>query len=161
SAPAVPSGTSTLILVNQSRMGAQYGADASRYLDDLATFAARPEVKGVVYPIDSDPAVITALTAWDASSCDVSAEDQAVAAIAARIAAIRSATPTITDVVLVGAEDVFPMNNVLDDTSVVNEQEFVGSLTDGITSNPATTSAATRHFRTDDAYATDEVYDND
>src|SRR5262249_23480365 len=66
----LPTDLGGVILVNQQRLGDTFGPTAaSDVMAKLAAFAARPDVKGVVIPVDGDPAVASAYAAWNTNPC--------------------------------------------------------------------------------------------
>ena len=72
----------TLILVNKQRMDRLYGSSAvTPLMNDLATLAARPDVRGLIVPVETNNATNAAYTAWDADSCNVQRANTVAAAI--------------------------------------------------------------------------------
>ncbi|HVF19464.1 MAG TPA: CARDB domain-containing protein, partial [Mycobacteriales bacterium] len=157
SAPAVPASTKTLVLYNHQRIGDIYGpAEADLLLARLREYAARPEVAGVVYPVESDPAVAARLAEWDAAPCDVPSANRVTAAVAALQTGLRAGLTDHRYTVLVGSDEVFPSARVHDDVPHSAETSYTNTLVATAGHNAITAAARTRHFLTDDAYATSQ-----
>ncbi len=157
SAPALPSSFKTLLLVNQQRLGAMYG-DVSSLMSHLQSFAARPDVDGVVYPIESDADVASAYTAWDANPCSVPAANALANETAQLVASVRASNPGLQYVVIAGNDEAIPSLRVADSTLIANEREYTGALLAAQNNTAITSAAATGHYLSDDVYATDEPF---
>jgi streptogramin lyase len=123
----IPATAKTLILVNAKRMGDLYGAAAAQpMLAKLQAYAARPDVAGVVVPVESDPTVDVsgAYAAWDADPCSPAKANAVVGAINAVVDHVRGSHTGLKNVVLVGPDDALPMGRIPDLTSVANEKEY-------------------------------------
>jgi len=154
--PAVPASTKTLVLYNHDRMGDIYGpAEAEQLLAQLRAYAARPEVAGVVYPVESDPDVRARLAEWDAAPCDVAAANRVTSAVSALQTRLRTGLAAHEYTVLVGSDEVFPSARVHDDVPNGAEPAYTYTLVASAGHNAITAAARTRHFLTDDAYATE------
>ena len=67
---ALPEDLQTIVLVNRQRMGDAFGPQAADdVLAALDELVARDDVKGVVVPVDADPAIAAAYREWDANPC--------------------------------------------------------------------------------------------
>ena len=110
---ALPSDLATVILVNKERLGDTFGtADADEVMATLAAFAARPDVHGVVLPVDGDTTVAAAYDAWNANPCRSDRANKVVNEITRLVVGIRngalpgvSAHPDLANVVIVGGDD--------------------------------------------------------
>jgi hypothetical protein len=113
---ALPADLSTVILVNQQRLGDTFGTTAANdVMTELATFAARPDVNGVVIPVDGDEAVRDAYAAWNANPCVTDRVNKVVNAITGLVVGIRNGAlpgtvehPSLANVVIVGGDDMVP-----------------------------------------------------
>lgn len=132
---AIPGRAQTLILVDSWGMmkpnhtdpdiTVPLSADVSEMLNDLNTFAARPEIQGVVVDLGSDQ-LIRRLHAWSERSDVVScpyARNVVAEAIRQLVIAYRSSNP-IQYVVLVGNDNVIPFFRYADVAGIANENEY-------------------------------------
>ncbi|MGB9378213.1 MAG: hypothetical protein WCB04_11940, partial [Mycobacteriales bacterium] len=156
SAPAsVPATTQTLILTNQKRLGGLYGTSAaSGVMSKLSTLAARTDVKGVVVPVESDPAVNAAYTAWDGDPCSPAAANAVAAAINAYVDRLRT-TNNLTDlrnIVIAGDDLVLPMGRVRDRIALDNEQTYAGEQVYNNQDNSLSAALRGGYILSDDPY---------
>lgn len=153
-APAAPTGNEqTLILVNEQRMAALYGSDATAaMMTKLDTLAARDDVRGLVVPVDSDPTVRNAYAAWDASPCSPDAANGVVSAINGLVDTLRPDTPQLRDVVIVGADNAIPMARIPDLTSVDNQVSYTDTVRYGGKDNDLSAAFLDGYVLSDDPY---------
>ena len=129
----LPADLATIILVNQQRLGDTFGAHRGRR-DDQArrTLAARPDVNGVVIPVDGDAARrVPPTRAWNANPCATDKANKVVNEITRLVVGIRNgalpgvaAHPSLANVVIVGGDDIVPMARLDDTTRVGNETGY-------------------------------------
>jgi hypothetical protein len=160
--PTPAAGTKTLFLLNRQRLAALYGASAVQALlapgSPLREVAARPEVAGLVVPVDGNAGVRAAYAAWDQNRCSVDAANQVVRRINDVIAAHRSASSALRHIVVLGADDVVPMFRQDDLTSLSPEVDeasdlaFTTTTPNGVKGNALYASAAQNTVLTDGAY---------
>ena len=153
-APGTPSAsTQTLILVNQQRMAALYGAnDTATMMSGLATLAARPDVQGLVVPVDSDASVRAAYAAWDQSPCSPDQANAVVSEINALVDTIRPNTPNLRHVVLVGGDNAIPSGRLPDLTSVDNQVSYTDQVRYRNNDNPISRAFLDGYILSDDPY---------
>jgi hypothetical protein len=157
-AAGLPAGTTTLFLINRSRMANVYNqADTDTLVGKLTTLAGRADVKGAVIPIDGSAAVRAAYAAWDQSPCDIGRANNVVAAINALVATYRAGR-SLRYIVMVGSDQLIPMVRVPDLTTIsneTNEARDLAFLNKGGTQAGALFAAeALGYYMTDDAYVT-------
>ncbi len=155
--PAPVEGKESLFLVNQHRLGQLYpGQDASLMMTRLQEMAARPEVDGLVVPIDGDAEVNTAFSNWDANPCDIDAANAVVRQINDVVATYRAASGSLRNVVLVGTDEALPFARIPDLTTLSNEQDEAADLAftldSGGRANALYAAAAFGYVLSDDAY---------
>jgi parallel beta-helix repeat protein len=151
----IPSSTRTLILMNADRFGDQYGATAeANTLTSLRTLAARPDVNGVILPIENNATVASAYGTLNSSPCSTSAANGVVRAINAYVDSIVSTKnlKQLRFVVLVGADNQIPFARIADLTQLGNQSEYQSDLRFNGNDNPASRAAAEGYFLSDDAY---------
>ena len=79
---ALPADLATIFLVNRERLGDTFGPTAANdVISALATLAARPDVKGLVVPVEGDASVASAYAAWNANPCASDRANKVVSAI--------------------------------------------------------------------------------
>ncbi len=150
---SLPAGTETVILTNQKRLGDLYGsAAATNVLTKLGTLAGRPDVKGVVLPVEGDDAVQAAYTAWDDDSCSPAKANAVVAAVNAYVDRVRDTTPTLKFVVVAGNDLVVPMGRVSDRMDLENEAGFAADQVYAGKENPLSAALRGSYLLTDDVY---------
>jgi hypothetical protein len=167
---SVPSDATTLYLVNRQRMLGLYPASSYPETVDNLLGAGSPlrEVagaavpasdepgKGIVLPVDSDPAVRTAYVAWDQKPCSVDAANNVVRKINDLIKGYRQAHPSLKYIVVLGTDQVIPMYRQDDLTSLSPELDEANDLaftTNNLTAgNALYASAAQNTVLTDGAY---------
>jgi hypothetical protein len=176
--PAVPAtsdpSVKTLFLVNRQRLVGLYGQPAADSLlgtgsplgtgTPLGTVASRPEVGGVVLPVDGASAVRTAYSAWDQNPCSIDAANTVVRSINDLVATYRPKYPSLKYVVLLGTDTALPMWRQFDLTATSPEVDEATDLafttTDTSTTpnqalakgNPIYAAAAQNAYLTDGAY---------
>jgi hypothetical protein len=127
SLPATPlnSSTETLILVNEKRMGDLYGSQStSLMLTKLHNFAAQPNVKGVIVPVEANPAVAAAYSTWDSNSCSVAGADHVVRAINDLVDTLRPGLTNLRFIDIIGSDAAIPQARLQDLASISNEQDY-------------------------------------
>ena len=122
----------------------------------LAAFAARPDVNGVVIPVDGDPAVAAAYDAWNANPCLADRANKVVNEITRLVVGIRNGAlpgvaphPSLANVVIVGGDDIVPMARLDDTTRVGNETGYADEFD---VNGPYFGALGTSHFLSDDPY---------
>ena len=154
----VPDTTKTIVLVDYKRYGDTFGTLAENALkSELATFVARPEVAGVVLPVEGSPAVQAAYDAWDASPCAPENANGVVRAIISNVVdPFRSTHPNVKFLVIGGSDDIVPFPRVVDNTIQANEASYrsVLSTVNGVqVNNQLVGTAASAYMQTDDVWS--------
>ena len=109
--------TRTLILVNQTKMQALYGASATAELmSRLDQLAADGRVNGIVLAVETDTAVAAAFAAWEAQLTSTENANAVTEAIRQLIMNQWQVHPNMEYLVLVGDDRVIPFRRVLDRT---------------------------------------------
>lgn len=155
--PTLPlaASTKTLFLVNEQRLAQLYpGADIAALRARLDTIAARPEVGGIVVPVESDPTlpVDSAYAAWDAEPCAESAANAVATRVRQVLGHVSANLNGLKSVVLIGGDEVVPQGRVQDLTSVANETEEAGGLVFGGQDGALSRSLRDGYLLTDDVY---------
>ena len=154
---ALPADLATIILVNQQRLGDTFDAvAASSVMDSLESLAARPDVNGVVIPVEADAGVASAYAAWNANPCDADRANKIVNQITGLVVGIRNGAlpgvsphPALANVVVIGGDDIVPMARLDDTTRVGNEKSYA----DEFDVNGSYFGAlGTSHYLSDDPY---------
>ena len=133
-AAAIPSNANTLFLVNTQRLTAAYGSGAeATVMTDLSQVASdsKAGVVGAVVPVDSYTTVEAAYSNWNVDPCTVASANDVVSAISKVIDTIRSSHPSITSVVIVGADDQIPFARIADGSTQSNERDYAASTFPG------------------------------
>ena len=126
---SLPTNLNTLILVNEKRIGATYGAAAeTSVVSSLTRLAgdATLGVSGAVIPVEG--LAQAQYNAWDANPCDVNAANAVANTIANEIAAVKSARPSLKYVVFAGGDDQIPFFRIPDLSLIANETGFAGQF---------------------------------
>ena len=154
---ALPADLATIFLVNRERLGDTFGPTAANdVISALETLAARPDVKGVVVPVEGDASVASAYAAWNANPCASDRANKVVSAITRLVMGVRNgalpgvaAHPSLENVVLVGGDDIVPMARLDDTTRVGNETGYADEFD---VNGPYYGALETSHFFSDDPY---------
>ena len=113
-----PSTAKTLIVVNRARLETLYGAEQTATLmNKLLQLADDSAVSGLLFQVESDPAVAAAYSAWTADATTLADNDKAngvVAAIRNRLISFADNAPQLAYVIIVGDDRVIPFRRVLD-----------------------------------------------
>lgn len=154
--PSIAAGTTSLFLVNVHQLTDTYGAaKVNEMLTAVRSLAARSDVRGAVVAIDGYRPIASAYDAWNAAPCSIPAANVTARSISDLITTVKSSTPTIASVALVGGDDALPMARVPDLTSSVNERTFADSDTGpGGSDNPFTAAQKAGYLLSDDPYGT-------
>ncbi|HVF73999.1 MAG TPA: PxKF domain-containing protein [Acidimicrobiales bacterium] len=145
--------TKTIFLVNQKRMGDAYGATAATALATaLEGLADRPEVNGLILPVDGDATVAAAYAAWDADRCAPEAANGVVRPITAVLDQYLTALKKAQYVVVVGDDDMIPFARELDNVSLSNQRDYYDSVRFPGGDNPISAASAYGMLLTDNAY---------
>ena len=154
----------TLFLVNRQRMAGLYDGTNSTSIDTLLNtpgswlnlVASRPEVDGVVLPIDGDPNVRTAYQNWDASPCSIDAVNNVVQSIDDVIAQYKAQLTSVKYVVVLGNDTVIPFWRQYDRVAISPEIDEANELenftSDSRPANPIFAAAAQNYVLTNGAY---------
>jgi hypothetical protein len=160
-------GTKTLFLVDRQRLARLYGsAEANKIVApagaggtvgaNLATLAARPEVRGAVLSVDGNAVVRSAYATWDANPCSPDAANGVVRSINDLVARYRSALPNLHNIVLLGTDTAVPMYRQPDPTVLSPELDEAADLaftTSNLTAgNSLYAAVAQNNVLTDGAY---------
>ncbi|RME12589.1 MAG: hypothetical protein D6802_03830, partial [Ardenticatenia bacterium] len=118
----------TLIVSNFERLAAVYGYTQTLNLwTNLNLLADQPQVKGVVYPVETEPAVVGAYETWNSDYCNPASANLPVEAIWQTIVLpYLEAYPSIKSVVIVGNDEIVPFRRILDETTIANERTYEG-----------------------------------
>jgi len=145
--------TLTLILYNPTRLAQTYAITPVNALtQSLRALADSPSVRGVLYPIETNPDVATLYAEWNAAYCDVNTANQLVNEIRRSVIAPQLVgSPTIRYIVVIGSDEQIPLYRQRDFTEIANEREFARADYAG-----SAIGAATRlgFYLSDDAYGT-------
>jgi uncharacterized delta-60 repeat protein len=126
---SVPATTETFILVNRRRLAANFGeASATEVMSRLSSFAARPDVRGVVIPVEGDPAVDAAYTAWDADPCSPDVANTVVARINDLVDRLRVGLNELRFFMIAGGDEIVPQGRIPDLTVLANESEYADDV---------------------------------
>jgi hypothetical protein len=113
-----PSTVQTIILTNRERVETLYGAAAADTLmNKLVELAGDPDVQGVLFQVETDPAVAAAYNAWTANNATLADQELAnavVAAIRNRLMSLLDSNPQTQYLVIAGDDRVIPFRRVLD-----------------------------------------------
>ena len=153
----LPPDLATVFVVNEQRLGDTFGAAATgELMARLATFAARPDVNGVVIPVEGEQRVADAYAAWNSNPCITGRANKVVNEITRLVVGIRngalpgvSAHPTLANVVIIGGDDMVPMARLDDTTRVGNETGYADEFD---VNGPYFGALSTSHFLSDDPY---------
>ena len=160
---APPAGVNTLFLIDPDRLYDAYGQSSTSgsghpgvndVLQQLTTTinSGAGGMVGAIVPVEGDPQTAADYTAWDANPCSVQAANQVVSDISATVRSLEAEYPTISNIVVVGADDQIPMGRVPDTTVSDNEADYAASTLPGI--NDQLSSALSEgYFLSDDPYA--------
>jgi hypothetical protein len=136
----------TLFLVNQQRLAGLYtqaGADSLLGAGSpLYAVASRPEVGGVVLPVDGSSAVRNAYSAWDQNPCSIDAANTVVRSINDLVATYRPKYPNLKYVVLLGTDTALPMWRQYDLTATSPEVDEANDLAFSTTDTSTTPNQA-------------------
>ncbi|HWD08970.1 MAG TPA: hypothetical protein VHA57_07735 [Actinomycetota bacterium] len=125
--PALPANVNTIFLADTERLASLYTtADANAILADAARAAADSAdgVIGAVIPVETTGTVAASYAAWDANRCSIAAANAVVSDIGKVVDTLRTAHPTIRNVVILGDDSQIPMARVPDTTTLSNERGF-------------------------------------
>ena len=151
---ALPADLNTIFLVNEQRFEAMHPGelDALRAALTAAAGATDAGVVGAIIPVDGNVAVRDAYVEWDtaAGRCSPAAANRVVRAIGDVVQQVRSARPTVRNVVLVGADGQLPMGRLADTTTYANERGFGPTLS---TLDEVSSSLRAGYLLSDDVYA--------
>ncbi|MEO7369765.1 MAG: hypothetical protein ABIZ69_02815, partial [Ilumatobacteraceae bacterium] len=153
----LPTDLATIILVNQQRLGDTFGAPAaSDVMAKLTSLASRPDVKGIVIPVDGYGVVASAYASWNANPCVADRANKVVNEITRLVMGIRNGAltsgvehPALANVVIVGGDDIVPMARLDDTTRVGNETGYADEFD---ANGPYFGALSTSHFLSDDPY---------
>ncbi len=158
---SAPAGVNTLFLVNPDRLFDAYGQSSSGghpgvndVLHQLTTTinSGAGGMVGAIVPVEGAAQTAADYTAWDASPCSVPAANKVVSDISATVRSLEATYPTISNIVVVGADDQVPMARVPDTTVSDNESDYAASTLPGI--NDQLSSALSQgYFFSDDPIA--------
>jgi hypothetical protein len=152
SMPTIASSTQTLILFDEQRLGQYYTpSDAAAVYTKLKAYAARSDVNGAIVPVEADPGVAAAYTAWDANLCSPAAANAVVRAIGGLLDTLEAGHPNLKSIVVVGEDNVIPFARLLDETQQANELGFQSTF--GYVNNEYVGAVANGYLLSDDPYA--------
>jgi len=125
--PYDPGQTETIIVTNKQRLEQLYGSiPTDNLMAKLRDFADDTTVKGLVLPVETDPAVATAYDDWDQDVCDPEAANEVAGAIKNLLNTFFDdpAFSNLAYVVIVGSDEVVPFRRVLDIVYTSNERAY-------------------------------------
>ncbi len=137
----------TIILTDMARLTAT-STDVATIQSQLATFAARPEVSGVIVDVNNDAAVSAANTQADANPACPSAKNLVANAIKNIVTQAAQNNP-LQYVVIIGDDNVIPFFRHPDESLLADEQNFVPPVKD---SSPSQASLKLGYFLSQDDY---------
>ncbi len=157
-----PAGVNTLFLVDPDRLYDAYGQSSSGggqpgvndVLQQLTTTinSGAGGMVGAIVPVEGNAQTAADYSAWDLHPCSVPAANQVVSDISATVRSLEATYPTVSNIVVVGADDQIPMARVPDTTVSDNESDYAASTLPGI--NDQLSSALSEgYFLSDDPYA--------
>ncbi len=128
--PAIPTSTDTLFLANGPQLAAAGGSGvvdwfSMAHLDALRTTTGHPSA---LVRLQDDPAVRAAYTAWNAQPCSSTRANAVVRAITNVVRAIRTARPSVRNVVLLGNDTALPFARLDDLTTIANEADYASTF---------------------------------
>ena len=149
----VPSDTRTLVLYNQQRLEALYGAaELADVLDALAELEADPEAKAVLLAVDGDADVRSAYADWDADPCSPEAANDVVRSILEVTDPYVTALADLRYVTIVGSDDIVPSARIPDLVTLSNQRDYYPELVFGGVDNPLSAAQAMSYVTSDSAY---------
>lgn len=143
----------TLIVVNQERMAAIYGATATSGMRErLDALAAATD--GIVVPVESHPSIDAraAFDAWDDAPCSTTAANNVVDTVNRIVDDVRKGMKDLRNVVLVGPDDAMPQGRLPDFAVVENESHFADEIAFGGKDTPVSRALRERNVLSDDPY---------
>ncbi|RME44712.1 MAG: hypothetical protein D6791_12565, partial [Chloroflexi bacterium] len=147
----------TLILVNKRRMDAYFGSGSGsteEMLSALRELAGHAAVNGVIEPVENNPEIAAAYSAWDEDACNPEAANRVTEAIKRHIDDLRDVYPTIRQVLIIGNDDIIPFHRVPDETHIANESQYLSQINVNPNS-PFYAALAEGYILTDDFYVDD------
>jgi hypothetical protein len=128
--PVIGAADNTLVIADQSRLEAAFGADDATLimdkLQDLVTnHIADTGVQGKVLDLSKFPSVNTAFGAADQDPCSPATNNNVVRAINDAVDGLGQLAG-LKNIVLVGEDDIIPHARILDGTTDGNERDFAG-----------------------------------
>jgi hypothetical protein len=154
--------TDTLLLVSEQRLLDVYGqaghdqvVTAVNRMVNATTLGYRAQA----IPVDRDPAVAAAITAWRNDPCNVGAANAIVGAINSLVDRLvpPARRATMKNIVIVGGDDQIPFARLTDATKVANESTYAGDVarrTGSTTAaSPISQALGARTYLSDDPYA--------
>ena len=148
-ATAPAAGAKTLILTNAARLAGSPDAIAT-FMGRLRTFAARPEVAGVVVDLSQDPGIATNYSRWDAHPTCAALANLVADSIHTLIDRYRALAPALEYIVIAGSDQVVPFRRVPDHSGLGSESQFRVPVGDGTESQAALRQG---YFLSQDFYA--------
>lgn len=117
--------TESLILVNRQRTEELYSTqEADSLMQRLHALADHATVKGIVWPVETDPTVAAAYLDWDQNACDPDAANAVAGAVKLLIQQAFTDFPNLTNVVLVGSDELIPQRRIFDFVQTSNELDY-------------------------------------
>ena len=159
---ALPTGITTLFVVDRARLATIYatGASVLAALDAYTTAVNAPAPPGGTDPFGGEVAGVLDVSAIanvrganmsrDADPCNPERSNAVVSAIGAAIDGVVTAHPTVSHVVLVGNDDQLPFARIRDATVYSNERDYAVEV--GDVSSPLTSALALGFVLSDDPY---------
>lgn len=152
--------TKTLFVVNKQRMAAAFGATAAdSVLTSLNGLSARPEVKGLVVPVDGDATVVQKYATWDQNRCSPEAGNEVTRGITTVLHQYKTRLPNLQYVVAVGDDDIVPFTRAFDGTTLSNQRDYYENVKFAGIDNPISAASAYGMVLTDNAYTEKQTVD--
>jgi CSLREA domain-containing protein len=164
----VPSGATTLFVLNADRLGDLYGYDFTstqpasiaekQILDDLQALAQRPEVNGYILPVETSAMVAAEYADLASDPCSPTEANQVVSAINTLIRDVE--TPAVgprvrpDNVVIVGDDDVVPFARLRDLTTLGNQVAYAPNIHSPGGPNPISKAFSRGYILSDDPFGT-------
>ena len=150
---SLPANVNTLFLWNQQRFEVAHPGRSAQVLTAMQALTNQPSlgVIGAIVPVEGDPDVAAAYSAWNGDPCNVDAANAVASEVGALIDGYRAAHPTIENIVLVGVDDQIPHFRMLGATKIAKEQAYQGTIDSVL--NEATAAAAGGYYFSDDPFA--------
>ena len=128
---SIPADADTLFLANGPQLGKGSGAGALDWFSTATTNLTRLRATGhpgALVRLEDDTAVAGAYAAWNAQPCSTALANAVVRAITDAVRTIRTARPSVRNIVLIGNDTALPFARLDDLTTVANEAGYASTF---------------------------------